>query len=47
MYQELEMWKEHNKKKTMKIKFNHEQLASICAILFLVTMMIVIVTFVN
>jgi hypothetical protein len=47
MYQELEMWKKHNKKKTMKIKFNHEHSASICAIAFLVTMMIVIVTFVN
>ena len=46
MYQELEMWKEHNKKKNMKIKFNHEQVASIYAIVFLLAM-IVIVTFVN
>jgi len=31
----------------MKIKFNHEQIASISAIAFLVTILIVIVTFVN
>jgi hypothetical protein len=46
MYQELEMWKEHNKKKNMNIKFNHEQIASISAIVFFATMMILI-TFVN
>ena len=36
-----------NMKYNNKIKFNHEHSASMCAIAFLVTMMIVIVTFVN
>ena len=47
MYQELEMWKEHNKKKSMKIKFNHEQSASVSAIVFFAIIGILIVTFVN
>ena len=45
MYQELEMYKEYKKEKT-KIKFNHEQSASLYAIAFFV-LMIVVLTFVN
>ena len=47
MYQELEMWKAHQKKRNMKMKFNHEQFASVSAIVFFAIIGILIVTFVN
>ena len=46
MYQELEMWKAQQKKKTSKIKFNDDKIASISAIAFL-AVILVIITFVN
>ena len=41
MYQELEMWKAQQKKKQMKIKFNHEQIASISAIAFFAVLAVI------
>ena len=41
MYQELEMYKEYKKEKT-KIKFNHEQIASMSAIAFFAVLLSVI-----
>ena len=47
MYQELEMWKEHSRKKNMsKIKFNHEQIASISAIA-VISLIGILITYVN
>ena len=44
MYQELEMWKAHQKEK--QIKHNHEKIASISAIAFF-AVLAMIITFVN
>ena len=47
MYQELEMWKSHQKKKTVsKIKFNDDKIASISA-LSLIMLIAILFTFVN
>ena len=43
MYQELEMWKTQQKKKTSKIKFNDDKIASISAIAFFAIIGIVLV----
>ena len=40
MYQELEMYKEYKKEKT-KIKFNHEQIASVHAITYFAILAII------
>ena len=45
MYQELEMYKIYKKEK--QIKHNHEQSASIFALIFLGIMIIIVLTFVN
>ena len=42
MYQELEMWKAQQKKKTSKIKFNDDKIASISAIAFFAVLCLVI-----
>ena len=47
MYQELEMWKSQQKKKQMKIKFNHEHVASVSAVAFFAIIAILIFTVVN
>ena len=41
MYQELEMYKEYKKEKT-KIKFNHEQIASVNAITYFAVLLLII-----
>ncbi len=45
MYQELEMYKEFKKEK--QLKHNHEQSASVFALIFFGIMIVVVLTFVN
>ena len=45
MYQELEMYKEFKKEK--QLKHNHEQSASVYALIFFGIMIVVVLTFVN
>ena len=45
MYQELEMYKEYKKEK--QIKHNHEQSASVSAIVFFTILAVIVFTFVN
>ena len=45
MYQELEMYREYKKEK--QLKHNHEQSASVGAVVFFVILAVIVFTFVN